>query len=115
MEEESEEKYASADEYFSSDEDLFARNDFVMPGCVEEGVNVIVPCFGSPAHLEVEYCCTPKFSLPYSSRFVKNDLQIAQNGSWVVQSNHLLSSGQLKLGFWFFQGIWGFQWFNQVS
>ena len=28
-----------------------------------------------------EVCCTPKFSLPYSSRFVKIDLQITQNCS----------------------------------
>ena len=59
MEEESEEKYASVDEYFSSDEDLFAENDFLMPDCVEEGVNVIVPCFDAPAHLEVEYYSKP--------------------------------------------------------
>ena len=26
-----------------------------MTDCVEEGVNAIVPCFGAPAHLEVEY------------------------------------------------------------
>ena len=55
MEEESEEEYASADEYFSSDEDLFSGNDLLRDDCVEEGVNVIVPCFSAPAHLEVEY------------------------------------------------------------
>ena len=58
-EEESEEEYASADEFFSSDEDSFPRNDFLMTDCVEEGVNVIVPCFGAPAHLEVEYHSKP--------------------------------------------------------
>ena len=26
-----------------------------MTECVEEGVNVIVPCFGAPTHFEVEY------------------------------------------------------------
>ena len=41
MEEESEEEYASA--------------NVLRADCVEEGVNVIVPCFGAPAHLEVEY------------------------------------------------------------
>ena len=59
MEEESEEEYASTNEYFFSDEDLFARNDFLMPDCVEEGVNVIVPYFDAPAHLEVEYHSKP--------------------------------------------------------
>ena len=48
--------------------------------------------------------------------FFKICQESSSNGSrllkGVVQSNHLLS--QLKLGFWFFQGIWGFQWFNQV-
>ena len=42
----SDEEYASANEYFSSDEDLFSRNDSIMTDYVEEGVNVIVPCFG---------------------------------------------------------------------
>ena len=49
-EEESDEEYSSADEYFSSDEDLFSGNDSLMTDCIEEGVNVIVPCFGAPAH-----------------------------------------------------------------
>ena len=51
--EESDDEYASADEYFSSDEDLFSRDDSVMTAYVEEGVNVIVPYFGAPAHFEV--------------------------------------------------------------
>ena len=54
-EEESDEEYASTDEYFSSDEDLFSKNDSIMTDCVELGANVIVPCFGEPSHLEVEY------------------------------------------------------------
>ena len=58
-EEGSNDEYASADEYFSSDEDFFSRNDSIMTDCVEEGVNVIVPCFGEPAHLEVEYYNKP--------------------------------------------------------
>ena len=57
--EESEEECASADEYFSSDEDLFAGNDLLRNDYVEEGVKVIVPCFGAPAHLEVEYHSKP--------------------------------------------------------
>ena len=28
---------------------------FLRADCVEEGVNIIVPCFGAPAHLEVKY------------------------------------------------------------
>ena len=55
MGEESEEEYASVNEYFSSDKDLLAENGLLRVDCVEEGVNVIVPCFGAPAHLEVEY------------------------------------------------------------
>ena len=51
-EEESDEEYASANEYFSSDEDLFSRNDLLITDCVEEGVNLIVPCFGAPAILK---------------------------------------------------------------
>ena len=31
-------------------------------------------------------CCTPKFSLPYSSKFVKNHLQMVQDFSRVAQS-----------------------------
>ena len=52
-EEESEEEYASADEFFSSDEDSFPRNDFLMTDCVEEGVNVIVPYLGAPSILNL--------------------------------------------------------------
>ncbi|CAI8617493.1 unnamed protein product [Vicia faba] len=59
MGEESEEEYASADEYFSSDVDLFTGYGLLRADCVEEGVNVIVRCFGAPAHLEVEYHSKP--------------------------------------------------------
>ena len=47
-----------------------------MTGCVKEGVNVIVPCFGAPAHFEVEYNSKPVVnplvislpgSIPYKS------------------------------------------------
>ena len=51
MEEQSEEEYTSADEYFSSDEDLFAGNDLLRADCVEEGVNIIVPCLVHPLTL----------------------------------------------------------------
>ena len=51
----SDDEYASADDFFSSDEDMFFRYDSVMTECVEEGVNVIVPCFGNPTPFEVEY------------------------------------------------------------
>ena len=54
----------------------------------------------------------PKFALSYSSRFVKNHLQMVQDFSRVAQSKCLLS--QLKLGFWFLKWIWGFQGSNQV-
>ena len=54
-EEESDSEYASADEYFSSNEDFFSRDDSAMTEYVEEGVNVIVPCFGAPTPFEVEY------------------------------------------------------------
>ena len=30
-----------------------------MTDCIEEGVNVIVPCFGAPSHFEVEYHSKP--------------------------------------------------------
>ena len=56
---EEEEEYASVDEYFSSNEDLFAGNDLLMADCVEEGVNVIVPSFDAPAYLKVEYHSKP--------------------------------------------------------
>ena len=36
MEEESEEEYASADEYFSLDEDLFAGNNLLRADCVRK-------------------------------------------------------------------------------
>ena len=54
-EEESDDEYASADEFLSSDEAMFSRDDSVMTECVEEGQNVIVPCFGAPSHFEVRY------------------------------------------------------------
>ena len=54
MDEEESDEYASADEFFSSDEDIFSRDNSVMTECVEEGVNVIVPCFGAPTHFEVK-------------------------------------------------------------
>ena len=54
-EEESNDEYASADEFFSLDEDMFSRDDSIMTDYVKEGVNVIVPCFGAPSHFEVEY------------------------------------------------------------
>ena len=38
---------------------IFSRNDSIMTDCIEEGVNVIVPCFRAPAHLEVEYYSKP--------------------------------------------------------
>ena len=38
---------------------------------------------------------------------------MVQDSSRIAQFKYLLS--QLKLGFWFLQGIWGIQWFNQVS
>ena len=52
-------EYASADEFFSSDEDLFSIDDSAMTECVKEGVNFIVPCFGTPTHFEVEYHSKP--------------------------------------------------------
>ena len=48
-------EYASADEFFSSDEDMFSNNDSVMSKYSKEGVNVIVPCFCVPAPIEIEY------------------------------------------------------------
>ena len=53
-EEESDDEYASADEFFSSYEDLFSRDDSVMTDCVEDGVNVIVPFFGAPRREKCE-------------------------------------------------------------
>ena len=41
-------EYVSADEFFSSDEDFFSNNDYVLSKYSEEGVNVIMPCFGVP-------------------------------------------------------------------
>ena len=55
---ESDEEYASTDEYFSLDEDLFSINDSIMIDYVE-GVNIIVPCFGAPSHFEIEYYSKP--------------------------------------------------------
>ena len=48
-------EYASTDELFSSDEDVLSSNDFVMSKYSEEGVNFIVPCFGVPFPIEIEY------------------------------------------------------------
>ena len=76
VEDESNEEYASADEYFSLDEDWFSRNDSMMTDYVEEGVNLILPCFGAPSYLEVEYYSKPAIaplvislssSVPYKS------------------------------------------------
>ena len=58
-EEESDDEYGSADEFFSSDEDMFSRDDSIMTDYVEEGVNVIVPCFDALAHFKVEYHSKP--------------------------------------------------------
>ena len=47
-------------------------------------------------YVSTHRCCTPKFSLPYSSRYVKDHLQMVQDCSRVRQSNHLLGS-QFKI------------------
>ena len=57
----SDDEYASADEFFSSYEDVLSSNDSVMSKYSEEGVNVIVPCFGVPAPIEIEYHCRGMF------------------------------------------------------
>ena len=49
----------SDDEFFSSDEDMFSSNDSVMFEYSKEGVNVVVPCFGVPAPINVEYHSKP--------------------------------------------------------
>ena len=49
----------SDDEYVSADEDMFSSNDSVMSEYSEEGVNVVVPCFGVPAPINVEYHSKP--------------------------------------------------------
>ena len=46
-------------EFFSSDEDMFSRGDFLMSKFLEEGVNVIVPCFNDSIPVEIEYCSKP--------------------------------------------------------
>ena len=56
--------------------------------------------------------CTPKFSLPYSSKFWQASSQFAQVYSRVAQFKH--PPKPVKLGFWFLQGSWGFQGLNQV-
>ena len=56
VEDESDDEYASADELFSSDEDMFSNVDSLIPKFSEEGVNVIVPCFNDSAPVEIEYC-----------------------------------------------------------
>ena len=55
----SDDEYVSADEFFSSDEDMFSNNDSVMSKYSEEGVNVIVSCFGVPAPIDIEYHSKP--------------------------------------------------------
>ena len=50
----SDDEYASADEFFSSEEDMFSNNDYVMSKYPEEGVNVILPCFSVSAPIEIE-------------------------------------------------------------
>ena len=46
--------YAFADEFFSSDEDMFSSDDSAITKYSEEGGNVIVPCFNDPAPIEIE-------------------------------------------------------------
>ena len=55
-EDESDDEYASANEFFSSHEDMFSRGDSLMSKFSEEGVNVIVPCFNDSDPVEIEYC-----------------------------------------------------------
>ena len=54
-------------------------------------------------------CCTPKFALPYSSRFAKSMLQNLPKGCTVQRPPN-----SQKLGFWFWQRNWSFQGSNQV-
>ena len=42
---ESDDEYASADEFFSLGKDMFSSDDSAMTKFSEDGVNVIVPCF----------------------------------------------------------------------
>ena len=58
----SNDEYVFANELFSSDEDMFSNNDSVMSKYSEEGVNVIVPCFGFPTPIEIEYHSKPAVS-----------------------------------------------------
>ena len=58
----SDDEYASTDLLFSSNEDMFSINDSVMSKYSEEGVNVIVPCFGFPTPIEIEYHSKPAVS-----------------------------------------------------
>ena len=55
----SDDEYVSADELFSSDEDMFSNNNFVMSKYYEKGVNVIVPCFSVPVPIDIEYHIKP--------------------------------------------------------
>ena len=55
----SDDEYAYAEGFFSSNDDVFSNNDFVISKYSEEGVNVIVPCFGVPASIEIEYHSQP--------------------------------------------------------
>ena len=55
-------------------------------------------------------CCTPKFSLPYSSRNCQVKLQNLPKGCTVQGPPN-----SQELGFWFWQRKWSFQGSNQVS
>ena len=55
-EEESNDEYASADEFFSSDEDMFSNGDSLIPKFSEEGVNIVMPCFNDSTPVEIKYC-----------------------------------------------------------
>ena len=51
---ESDDEYASVDEFFSSDEYNFSGDDSAMTKFSEEGVNIIVPCFNDSTPVEIE-------------------------------------------------------------
>ena len=55
----SDDEYAYAYEFFSSNKDMFSNNDYVMSKYSKEGVNVIVACFGVPSPKEIEYHSKP--------------------------------------------------------
>ena len=50
----SDDEYASANEFFSSDEDMFSSKDYLMSKFSKDGVNVIVLCFNDSAPVEIE-------------------------------------------------------------